>query len=610
MLSSFYLAADGCAPRLRVGLVLDGEILPRHYAAILDDIRGCDFAGLELLLLAAPRVAGGEGGRVARALRSLADPSRRPFFFYDLYERWDARRGMRGGPFAPVLCADRLRGVDRLEVHAVRTGDAEDLPASELESIRDRRLDVLLDLSAGGLGHGLESCARYGVWSFRWGGARKPRVQPFLWELIDGDAVSEVALEARLAAPGRRFTLSKALAPTEQTISASRNGAAAVAETTHFVVWKLHDLHRHGWQHVEAAALEDGAGRSLPGHDGPPRNGDMARFLGNRAARMAGIAVKALFRHQTWQVGIRAAGPQICDPAGEASVRGFRWFTPAPGHYWADPFIVPWRGKHFLFVEDFTFAKRVHLGELNLRDGRGVISCAEVLPSGELGPMEEVLHAGCHLSYPMVFPDGDEMYLVPESGHDQQVALYRATRFPGGWEKVAVLFDQCRAVDTTVHHQDGTWWFFTTVSDGHGSLKLLLFYADSLTGEWHQHPSNPISSDARFCRGAGPIIQQGGRWLRPSQSCVPSYGHSFALNEIVELTRSGYRERPWRVVEPDPALGLLGTHQYSRCDRFEVIDRCVSSGPLSDVRGLFANTARGPRSALRPRRAVLASSRR
>jgi hypothetical protein len=568
--SSLFLGAEGDRPPLRVGVVLDGDVLPRHRAAILDDLLACDFAGLELAILPAAPAADGAQAPPARAGGTR-------FLLHDLYARWDSRR--RGGleAFAPTPCAERLRGVARLEVHA---GDgAGAIPAAELEAIRDRRLDVILDLGSRDLGRGLEPCARFGVWAFRWGSARHG--VPYLRELVDGAAVSGAALEARLAAPERTLTLCEARAPTEPTLSAARNGIMPVAETAHFAIWRLHDLHSHGWEHLEASARPGGAQGGGPVHADPPTNGEMVRFLATRAVRMAGIALDV--RHRSWQIGLRATGRQLCDPEAGASLSGFRWFTPPPGHYWADPFIVPWRGRHFLFVEDFVYPRRFHLGEIKMSQGCGVIACAEVLPSGELGPMETVLDTGSHLSYPMVFEEDGAMYLLPESGQAREVALYRATRFPGGWEKVAVLFDRCRAVDTTVHHRDGTWWFFTTVSEGEGALKLLLFWADSLTGRWHYHPSNPISADARNCRGAGPLIHRAGKLLRPSQSNVPSYGHSFALNEVEELTRTSYHERPWRLFAPDPALGVLGTHQYSRCHDYEVVDRCVSRGPWEGV---------------------------
>jgi hypothetical protein len=80
------------------------------------------------------------------------------------------------------------------------------------------------------------------------------------------------------------------------------------------------------------------------------------------------------------------------------------------------------------------------------------------------------------------------------------------------------------AVDTTVWYEHGRWCFFTTVSElpGHAAT-LLLFHADSLTGEWPYHPTNPISTDVRTACAAGPIVRAGGRRFRPSQGCSTSY---------------------------------------------------------------------------------------
>jgi hypothetical protein len=223
-------------------------------------------------------------------------------------------------------------------------------------------------------------------------------------------------------------------------------------------------------------------------------------------------------------------------------------------------------GKRYLFFEDYARAEQ-----------RGVIACSEILPSGEIGIPVPCLDTGSHLSYPMVFQHDGEVFMIPESARTRAVVLYRAARFPELWVEEKVLFDKCRAVDTTVHHQDGKWWFFTTASDRVAAPKLLLFYSNSLTGTWTYHPANPISSDIRNARGAGALLRRGERLLRPSQSGSPRYGHSFALNEIVELSTRRYREVPLKTIRPSWASGMVATHTYGYGEGVEVTDGCFWS---------------------------------
>jgi hypothetical protein len=162
--------------------------------------------------------------------------------------------------------------------------------------------------------------------------------------------------------------------------------------------------------------------------------------------------------------------------------------------------------------------------------------------------------------------------MIPETGDEASVRLYRATAFPSTWELDTVLYER-EARDTSAVEHDGRWWFFTTFTEPRGGASMLmLFMADSLRGAWVPHPANPISLDVRNVRGAGAIIRDGGRLIRPSQDCSQSYGYAFTLYEITELTPESYRERGLLRVGPEGLPRLDATHTYSASDHFEVID--------------------------------------
>jgi hypothetical protein len=60
--------------------------------------------------------------------------------------------------------------------------------------------------------------------------------------------------------------------------------------------------------------------------------------------------------------------------------------------------------------------------------------------------------------------------------------------------------------------------------------------------------------------------------IRPSQNCCPDYGYSFALNEILDLSETGYSEKTLKVVTPDSWDGLSGVHTYNWIKNIEIID--------------------------------------
>ena len=216
---------------------------------------------------------------------------------------------------------------------------------------------------------------------------------------------------------------------------------------------------------------------------------------------------------------------------------------------------------HLLF-EDYSYAA-----------DKAVIRSAEVSADGRLSEPKTVLDPGYHLSYPFVFEHDGEVYMIPETGANNSVELYRADSFPMSWRLEKILFSKAKAVDTTLWIENGVYWFFVTVTDpAEAGPQLFLFFADSLTGEWNYHPDNPICTDVRYARGGGGIFCQEGRRIRPSQDHSRGYGSALHFREIVELTRCSYREKTVGSVFPDFEKGMCGTHTYNYSGNIEVVD--------------------------------------
>jgi len=246
----------------------------------------------------------------------------------------------------------------------------------------------------------------------------------------------------------------------------------------------------------------------------------------------------------------------------EPDLSGFHWIEPARGHFWADPFGLEHEDKSWIFFEDYSYEKK-----------RGWISCAEIAVDGTLvSPQPCLDNPNHHYSYPHVFWVGHDLFMIPEAWDSGLVDLYRCQEFPHKWKREATLLEG-KYVDTTVWQHDGLWFMATTSAEQDARAGvLLLFYSDSLTGEWRFHPANPISTDIRYSRGAGRIFQHGAGFIRPSQSGCPIYGYSFTLNEITELSADRYAERPLQTITPDRFKGLHGVHTYNWVRNVELID--------------------------------------
>ena len=162
--------------------------------------------------------------------------------------------------------------------------------------------------------------------------------------------------------------------------------------------------------------------------------------------------------------------------------------------------------------------------------------------------------------------------MVPESSADGIVRRYRPSDFPFAWTAAGELLPE-DAVDTTILRRDGRWWLFTTVAEPRGRAgMLMLFHASTLDGPWAAHPLNPISQDVRTNRGAGNLIEDGERLVRPSQDGSRGYGSGLTFSEILLMTPTDYLERPVARVTPDAVPGLVGLHTYNQVGDIEVID--------------------------------------
>jgi hypothetical protein len=291
--------------------------------------------------------------------------------------------------------------------------------------------------------------------------------------------------------------------------------------------------------------------------------GTTLRHAVRTAAR--GVTAKAgtARRSGEWFVTVRATSSHSHSRADARAIPN------PPGHYLADPFPIEVGGRHYVFLENYSYRAR-----------RAIISVSEIRPDGTCSSPRPALERGYHLSYPFVFEYGGKMYMIPETGEARRIELYEATYFPCSWRLARVLLDNLPAVDTTLHFENGLIWLFTNIQEWPGDTgELSLYWARSLGGPWRRHPQNPIVTDPGSARPAGRLFRRQGTLLRPSQDCRQQYGHAIVLNEVEVLTTKDYREKPVARIEPNWMPGIEGTHTYTFDSRYQCLDayRRVSS---------------------------------
>jgi hypothetical protein len=277
-----------------------------------------------------------------------------------------------------------------------------------------------------------------------------------------------------------------------------------------------------------------------------------------RLARLVADALVTAAKVAVTRVDWRVSWGRVASPDPFAVPSSLETIAAPAGHFYADPFVVETDEGTFVFVEDFDLALgRATIAVVNLSDGSATT----------------VVTADGHLSYPFVFQSDGTWYMIPESASAHEIVLLRCESFPSRWSRDTLLLDGIVAYDATLLRHDDLWWmFFASGSPGGTSDdELHLWFSDSFRGPFEPHPRNPIVSHVGSARPAGRVVVDSGRILRPAQDSSQQYGGAIVVQEVTQLSRTEYRERPFSRIGPD-LVAAGGIHTINRAGAVVAID--------------------------------------
>ena len=214
--------------------------------------------------------------------------------------------------------------------------------------------------------------------------------------------------------------------------------------------------------------------------------------------------------------------------------------------YYADPQLFKFGSKTYIFFEEYDYVK-------------GVISCISIDKNMDISKPIKVLEQPYHLSFPYIFSDGKNIFMVPETSRNGTIELYISERFPFEWKKYHTILKRVWASDTVIFELNGIWWLFTSIKDSHNFTILYSF--DLLSRQWLHHNFN--NTDKLHGRMAGAVFRHNGKMIRPVQSCIPKYGYCVIFYEITTLSRTNYTEKEVGRFFPNWENGMIGTHTFS-----------------------------------------------
>jgi hypothetical protein len=492
------------------------------------------------------------GVEIVVEIRHVGPQRRRAIGAFGLFRRVFGRsRSTRRTPSAEIFSRAEL--ISCATIPAPPFGEA--LSAADTSAIRARKLDAILRFGFGVLRGDVLNAARLGVWSFHHGDDDGYRGSPAgFWELVDGVPLTAVILQRLTDRLDAGVVLEKGYFNTIQH-SYGRNLDQVLMAGTDWPA-KLVSLELHG---IDLTQGRHASTSSTPIRRAPGVAVCVAMACRLSVRRLRWSAARVML-HDDWNIGVVDA--RVEDIAGGGDLGAVRWFPKPPrGTFLADPFVVH---ERLILAEWYDY-----------RTGMGRIAALK-RPEGanQWGrPTSSGIDVPVHASYPSVVHADGAVWCTPETFGAREVAAWQSSSLGERWERVATLIPDVAVVDPTVVEYDGLWWLFGTVADDAPQAKLRVWWAPAITGPWSPHAGNPVKSDVRSARPAGPLFVHDGALHRPAQDSSRTYGGGIAINRIDVLTPVLFAETTVASVPPG-ADGTYrgGIHTISSAAGLTVID--------------------------------------
>lgn len=531
------------AHTVALGVLLDSEIQEAWVAASLR--QALAVPGVRLAAVA-----------VIRGDARVTLPSR----LHHLLDRFDGRIRCRNERlFAPTDIAAEF-GAPLLQVEIAHHADGWDPTGAGANTLRRCRAQLWLCFTAAPPRRPLDFVSRFGVWGLEIGdGVPAASSWAGAMEVGGGSPVTMVSI-VDYAQPVD-CVLYRSFSATVRN-STSRNRLGCLRKGVSFFKRLLERLTREGDDWRLASPPAPPAPERYPALREPTFSA-LFQVSGQLVSRVAANQLFLLTRLDQWQIAY------YFEDGDDVALRPDRllYLVPPKDRFWADPMAIERAGRYFIFFEEFFFST-----------GRGRIMAVEIFENGAPGEPQVVLERPYHLSYPSLFEWDGSLFMLPETAENGTIEVYRCEAFPLRWTLHRVLMDNVRAYDATLWQDRDRWWMFVTLAEPRADVcdELHLYWSTTPFGPWTAHRGNPVISDARRARSAGPLFVRDGALYRPSQECCVTYGHSVLINRVDALNDREYRETTERRIAPDWREDLLRVHTWGAAGRLRVVDCGVS----------------------------------
>jgi hypothetical protein len=219
----------------------------------------------------------------------------------------------------------------------------------------------------------------------------------------------------------------------------------------------------------------------------------------------------------------------------------------------ADPFMFVDKNILYLFYE-----------EQNILNN-GIIKMIKTNDLKKWSKPKTVLEEKFHLSFPFVFKDNSQVYMMPESGNDNSIKLYKPNYNFTSWTYYKTLLSGNKFVDSSIIFKDNLYFLFTSIMEN-DKYKFLIYSSDSLVGKWKRNSSTPIVNNIINSRCGGSVFKYKNEYFRPTQLTNSKYGEGLIINKVLCLNKTNYIEDYYLKLIPNASnFYKLGGHHFNYC---------------------------------------------
>lgn len=453
----------------------------------------------------------------------------------------------------------KISSIKKIYLYPTQKGFLDVFSNEDCEKVKKFNLDLIIRTEFNIIHGEILNCLKYGIWSFHHGDNRVNRGgPPCFWELIERHKNVGVTLQKLTPdLDGGKIIDRGSYNPHWSWIKTKRK----VYDSSVILLMKNLNLLTSNSFNLEESSEYFNKIYKFPTLKFSVIY--MYRFYREFFSRVLKKLSYYLFniKHNHWTL-VLSKGNFLEIPINEHVIIN----TPK-NEFWADPFILERDKSKYVFFENYNYKTKL-----------GKISCGRVL-GNEIVQVQDSLIKNYHLSYPFIYEINNKIFMIPETSNNNRLEVYICENFPNKWSLFSTAFDGEKIIDCNVYNdeENNTWLFLNKKKyESDGCSDLYIYLIDSLKfNKITPHRHNPVITDSKKARNAGPIFSHNNKIFRPSQINIDGkYGFGLNLNEIVNLSLDDYNEQIYSKYLSDFDTKYSGLHHIHYNKNFSVFDLC------------------------------------